>query len=350
MSLEQRINALVEEVRRAHAPDPRLSVFEIEVEHVGSRLTLRGAISEPVAVEMLHRRLGTIDTTLEVVDEVVRLPAGVDEKESHALVTAAIAPMLAGPMVAESHVSQALLGHRLLVLRQRGRWLHCRADDGYLGWVHRGYVRLIDETEARAWEIGAGGAACLSVGAEALSPDGETFARLPWGARVVLDGNGTALLPDGSTRPIAGELLPLVEQERRFPPTGAALVRTAARWMGAPYLWGGTTPAGVDCSGLAQAVFRTHGIDLPRDSDQQAATGTEVEPGPAFQNLRPGDLLFFAETPDRITHVTISTGGPGIIHSSLGNGGVRRNDLTGPLRFERDLRALFICARRLLSA
>lgn len=350
MSLEQRVTALVEEVRREHAPDPRLSVFEIDVEQNGTSLTLTGAVSAAAAAEALHRRLGTLDGDLRVVDSITRLPDGVEPDRAHALVTAAIAPMLAGPMVAESHVSQALLGHRLIVLRRRGQWLQCRAADGYLGWVHRGYIHRVDESGARAWEMGTGGTPCLSLGAEVLEAGGEVLARLPWGSRVVLDDDGRVVLPGGGAGPVRGDLLPLTEQESRYPAVGEAIIQTAGRWLGAPYLWGGTTPAGVDCSGFAQAMFRTHGIELPRDSDQQAGAGEAVDPGRDFENLRPGDLLFFAEVRDRITHVTISAGGPAIIHSSLGNGGVRRNSLIGDLHFEEQLRRIFVCARRVLSA
>lgn len=350
MMLEQRVMALVDTVRREHAMDPRLSVFEIDVDHDGDTLILEGAVSDPAAAESLHLRLAAFDGDIRVVDRITRLPHGVDDDRSHALVTAAIAPMLAGPMVAESHVSQALLGHRLTILRRSGRWLQCRAQDGYLGWIHRGYVQRMEESAVRAWEMGVDGAPCLSLGGNVLTTGGEVLARVPWGARLMLEGDGVARLPDGSTGPFEGEILPLAEQESRYPARGAAIVRTAARWLGAPYLWGGTTPAGVDCSGFAQAMYRTHGRELPRDSDQQAAVGAPVDPGTDFQNLEAGDLLFFAEVADRITHVTISAGGPEIIHSSLGNGGVRRNSLTGEFPYERELRRIFVCARRPLSA
>lgn len=346
MSLAQRVVDLVEEVRRDHAPDPRLSVFEIDVEQDGSTLLLKGCVSDPGAAEELHQRVGTLDASVRVIDRITRLPDGVEPHRAHAIVSAAIAPMLAGPMVAESHVSQALLGHRLVVLRRTGRWLQCRAQDGYLGWIHRGYVQRVEESAARAWEIGTGGVACMSLGGHVLGEDGELLARLPWGARMVRDDSGRVLLPDGGGGPFVGDLLVLADQESEYPPAGAAMVRTAARWLGAPYLWGGTTPAGVDCSGFAQAIYRTHGIELPRDSDQQAEVGAAVDPGRDFADLQAGDLLFFAEVGDRITHVTISTGGPDIIHSSLGNGGVRRNCLTGETHFEEDLRKIFVCARR----
>jgi cell wall-associated NlpC family hydrolase len=104
----------------------------------------------------------------------------------------------------------------------------------------------------------------------------------------------------------------------------------------------------VDCSGLAQAVYRTHGILLPRDSDLQATAGEEVDPGRDFSALLPGDLLFFAEEAHRVTHVALSRGGSRIIHASLGNGGVRRNDLLGGTRYEDELRRLFVGARRIV--
>ena len=115
-----------------------------------------------------------------------------------------------------------------------------------------------------------------------------------------------------------------------------------------PYLWGGVTMGGVDCSGFVQALYRLHGHVIPRDSDQQSRTGEEVDPGDGFAGLRPGDLLFFAEEPGRCSHVTMSTGGSRIIHSSLGNGGVQRNDLAGRRAYERELRTLFIGARRII--
>ena len=66
-----------------------------------------------------------------------------------------------------------------------------------------------------------------------------------------------------------------------------------------------------------------------------------MDPGPEFENLLPGDLCFFAEDPGRVTHVVMTTGGPRIIHASLGNGGVARNDIIGRRSYEQELRRLF---------
>lgn len=341
--------ALVEAVREQFAPDPRTSVFDVSLEIDGDSISLVGVTSEAAAAEELHLRIASLSGWREVRDEVQRLPETGPEETMHAVVTSAVAPMLSGPAVRETQISQTVLGNRLVVLRREGRWLQCRAYDGYIGWIHAGYLALHDEVEARDWELGAGGEAWISLGGELIGHDGERIIFLPWGARVVREPDGLVRLPDGRMGTPRGDVVPAALHPISFPTVGEAMCETAARWLGAPYLWGGITMGGVDCSGFVQAVHRLHGVVIPRDSDQQSRTGLVVDPGDDFSRLQPGDLLFFAEDEGgRVTHVTMSTGGSGIIHSSLGNGGVARNDMMGRRNYERELRRIFVGARRMI--
>jgi hypothetical protein len=342
------VAALVEAVRAEFAPDPRIAVFEVEVEVRGDAVALVGATSEHHAAVALSGRLAQLTGWSAVQDEVQRLPEAEAEETVHAVVSSAVAPMLAGPRVATTQVSQAVLGTRAVVLRRSGRWLQCRTGDGYIGWIHAGYVALMDETAARGWDAGNGGETWISLGAEVLDPAGDVMMRLPWGARVVREGEDRVRLPDGRVGPPRGEIVPAALRPVAFPAEGAAAAESARRWLGAPYLWGGVSMGGVDCSGFVQAVWKLHGRTIPRDSDQQSRFGAEVDPGDGFGALQPGDLCFFAEEPGRVTHVVMSTGGPHIIHASLGNGGVARNDLTGRRSYERELRRLFHNARRVV--
>jgi hypothetical protein len=349
MDVIGRIEELIEAVRLEHARDSRLAVFEVEVVEDDSGIAIIGATSEPAAAEELHRRVALIPGKVPIRDEVERLPAGDVAGSPYGLVRSAIAPFLASPLVSAAILTQAVSGQRVGVLRRAGRWLLCRADDGYLGWVHQGYLRACSEVEAMEWEVGSGGELCFSLGASVRDAGGAVLARLPWGARVVREKEGAVRLPAGSRGAIEGEIVAMTELAIRFPRDGGAVAETAAGWIAAPYLWGGVTPAGVDCSGLAQAVYRAHGVLLPRDSDLQSKFGEPVEATDDFAALLPGDLLFFAEGLHPVSHVAISRGGSRIVHASLGNGGVGCNDLLGESEFEEELRGLFVAARRVIT-
>lgn len=339
METIERVRAVIAAVRKEFAPDPRLSVFEVAVVEDGRSFRVFGSVSDPAAAEVLSKRLALLDGSSRVRHEIERLP--LSKGGVHALVNAALAPVLAGPVISEAHISQAILGHHLLVLRERGRWLNVRTEDGYLGWMHRGYVRRVEEPEARMWKLGAEYPVYISLGAEIRDSIGDLVARLPWGARFLVDGE-EGILPSGLRGRIVGESISAADRPTRFPAEGSAIAHTAAGWIGTPYLWGGVTPAGVDCSGFVQAIFRMHGVQLPRDSDQQAKVGISIPLEAATNEGRAGDLLFFAEQPGRVSHVGISLGGSRLIHSALGIGGVSRNDLRGSTAFERELRRLLV--------
>ncbi|HUF89013.1 MAG TPA: C40 family peptidase, partial [Gemmatimonadota bacterium] len=99
-------------------------------------------------------------------------------------------------------------------------------------------------------------------------------------------------------------------------PTAEDLIATAEAFLGVPYLWGGTTALGMDCSGYVQQVYRLNGIRLARDADQQAMEGRPVE------EARAGDLLFFGDA--RVTHVGLSTGDGMFFHAPQGGAFVER--------------------------
>jgi hypothetical protein len=339
----------IEEVRAARALDMRSSILDVRVEKRGARLVIVGITTVSPAVDDLIDRLSEIKSRRYIKDEVVRLPDASVGPDPHAIVRAAIAPVYGDPALPAPQITQAVLGTRLEPLARAGVWCRIRMEDGYIGWVHNGYLQFGAREWAFAWERGTRGEPAVSLGAELFDDAGRVFARLPWGARVSRLSQEQYELPDGRRGSIgSGEVVAVDRLADRFPPRGDSVTRTARRWIGTPYLWGGVTPAGADCSGFAQAVFWLHGVALPRDSDQQSRVGHTLDGGRAFENLGAGDLVFFSETTDRVSHIAISLGGSHIIHSSLTNGGVEVNDMCGDRDLEVRLRSVFTCARRVL--
>jgi cell wall-associated NlpC family hydrolase len=104
-------------------------------------------------------------------------------------------------------------------------------------------------------------------------------------------------------------------------PTTAALVSTSKRLMGVPYLWGGTSTKGVDCSGFTKTIYFLNGMVIPRDASQQVHTGKSIDSTKNFDNLVEGDLLFFGRkatdsTSEKVVHVGMWIGNNEFIHAS----------------------------------
>ncbi|MEX2155451.1 MAG: C40 family peptidase [Gemmatimonadales bacterium] len=340
-----KLERAVDDIRRKWVPDPRLGVFEVAIapsvgaQHAAPLLT--GATSSRDAQDAL-RRLAREQSLAEEVRLLPDAPAGQDA----AVVTAALAPLHGTPQLATARVSEALHGETLAILEHQGDWLRVRAPDDYVAWVHSGYVATGPAGWAIDWEQRA---TARSLGADVQTPAGRR--RLPTGARVVLRRNGSVELADGQRGKIAGggggggAVRP--EAELRVEARHLALPELAQKWYaGAPYLWGGRTEWGIDCSGLAQAIYGARGIRLPRDSDQQFGQGREVPMAPQGVGYEAGDLLFFAER-GRVSHVAFWAGAGRIVHAALSRGGVGGDHLFGDEPRMKRLRENLVGVRRM---
>jgi len=128
--------------------------------------------------------------------------------------------------------------------------------------------------------------------------------------------------PDGSSPGAGGPARPRPADERGL---RASLVESARGYLGVPYLFGGTTERGFDCSGLTGAVYRLNGLRLPRSSQAQFDAGSPVD----LDSARPGDLLFFATGGGgRISHVGLYLGEGAFIHAPRPGQGIRQDDLS----------------------
>jgi gamma-D-glutamyl-L-lysine dipeptidyl-peptidase len=217
--------------------------------------------------------------------------------------------------------TQLLLGEGVRILERRAGGAWCRVEseaDGYRGWVRSWGLAEVDARRAAAWRrrararIGA-----LYAEAREAPGRGALVTPLLWSARVVALGrrgrHSRVALPDGrdawvETSALAG----------RRPPDLVARVRSL---LGVPYLWGGRTAVGIDCSGFTQLVLAERGIRVPRDAaDQERRT----RPVHNVDRAQAGDLVFFGDRPGPAGHVGLMLGGGYYAHA---RGRVRINSI-----------------------
>ncbi len=325
-----KVERAVDDIRRKWVPDGRLGVFEVSLLPKG----IAGITSSRDARDALRR----LANEQELVDKVQLIPDAVGDPA--AIVTAALAPLQSEPKISAARVSEVLHGEVLDVLERREEWLRIRAPDGYIAWLPAGYVATGPADWAEDWRERA---TARSLSADILTTDGRR--RLPTGAHVALR-RGVVELADGQRGAVAAGNIRR-EQELRAEARHLALPELAQKWYaGAPYLWGGRTEWGIDCSGLVQAVYAARDIKLPRDSDQQFGAGREVRVASDGAGYEAGDLLFFAER-GRVSHVALWAGTGRIVHSAVSRGGVGGDNLFGDEPRMMRLREGLVGVRRL---
>lgn len=253
---------------------------------------------------------------------------------SEAVVLTAVENMYSGPDAGRDVVSQALFGQVVGVLETKDGFARVETPDKYQGWVAAGALLAYDGPKAPRYARAGLVADVTSLMANLYRDPDVTTARpkaqAPLGARlevlpaVAAAGEG-GTPPEPSERWIAVRLPSgdsayvqrgdVAVKDAPFPrPRGttADLVATARRFLGVPYLWGGMSPLGVDCSGFVSQVYAVNGVDLLRDADMQ-----HDDPRASVadrKGLRAGDLLFFGRK--KITHVGMYVGDGRFIHAT----------------------------------
>ncbi len=223
-----------------------------------------------------------------------------------------IVPVRAEPNDRAEMVTQWLFGETAEVLEEQGNWSRLRFDhDGYEGWVDNKQMapcttpnldpdlRVIDQST--------------------IADLGDRQVLLPYGGVVPFYEDGT-IFWDGHRIPVQAVTNHRPDLER------ADLLEFYLHpFLGAPYLWGGRTPSGVDCSGLTQMIYILMGIYLPRDAGQQIGEGDVVE---LLDLCEPGDLAFFEDTDGKIVHV-------GLILTRNDEGDLRIAHSSGRVRIDK---------------
>lgn len=303
-----------------HHKDKRDGVFDV-------RVSIDGKLSGTILnAEMQAEALKLINTS--VTQNNIKIL--IDENTPWALINRPVEDIRRKPSILAERVSQARMGESARVIQHGDEWSEIRLEhDGYSGWVHNGSLYICAESDVQSYRNQCN-AIIVAALAEARNEDDILIQKIPFASLIKVqethDADSLIQLPDGRVWKIKNaDIIPLAQRPSPTPGGIQQTLELIRRFCGVPYLWGGRTPYGFDCSGLAGTFYAFMGVTTPRDADQQYCKGAVVDGKP-----EPGDLLFFGEKGEdedeaHINHIAISLGGDEFIHANGADWGVSYN-------------------------
>ncbi|MBP5391936.1 MAG: C40 family peptidase [Bacteroidales bacterium] len=335
-NVNQLFNKINNEVRDTYAPDERDKTYEVALIDNKGKLTLVGSTTEKEAVDALLAKLSKAGIKAE--NKIDVLPSKKLNGKTYGIVCMSTASFNCGGSFSAESGTQALMGMPVRILEENNDdWYRCINMEGYTAWVITRSVKAMTEEEYKAYL--AKPKVFVKVKYSTLYSEKNVnslpVSDLVWGCILIDEGkSGTwrkVSVADGRTGYVpASDVVDLKAWIDSAVPTEKNIVETAKQFCGFPYVWGGTSIKGVDCSGLSKSAYFLNGYVLRRDASQQCKTGDSVDVSKfvagnytkeALSNLRPGDLVFFGRKAEngrreRVTHVAIYMGDGMIIHSS----------------------------------
>ncbi len=318
---EQHVLNIISEIRQQYCPDRRISVFYVTPEFHGDSLILAGEVLNKAAKATLLDRLSQ-STPFCIVDHIQTLPDETVGDQSFGIIRISVAQIRRNPDVNQEMINQAIMGMEIRLLKSNGYFYFCQTDDHYLGWIMRSSFIMGDQKFIETWRtkpkliITAMHGCIYSKKSEKSTP----VSQVVRGNLIIKTDSHwkwySVELPDGRTGYIRKNIvMDYSTFKATYKPDAEQIVTTALSSIGIPYLWGGNSVNGFDCSGFTQSTYKFHGILLARDANMQVHEGKPVSLADNLSHLQPGDLLFFGRNPKKITHVGLYIGNDQFVHA-----------------------------------
>lgn len=327
----KKVFQIAEAITKEYVPDKRTAIFQIMLDSAGNSFL---ETTELKAAQKFSDSLKKAGIQIKI--PVQTLPAKKLGEKIFALVNLSVVNIRSNPKNAAELATQSLLGTPLDILKKEGYYYLVRTPDGYISWLDAGAITLKTAPEMESWKQKDKVVFVDDYGHTFVNPDkkSQRVSDLVMGDILVSDGKQKefykVIYPDGRTAYVPQQQMTNYEKWLKKPsPNSEQIIDIAKTMIGVPYLWGGTSVKGVDCSGFTKTAFFMNGIIIPRDASQQVLSGEPVSVlnnerlnlEEALKNLKSGDLIFFAsgknKLPDaRVTHVALYLGNGEFIHAS----------------------------------
>jgi len=362
--LLKKIKTIAENVGRKEVPDQRTDIFNFEVTGA-ERPRVELETTLPQALEKLSAAFAKEGLQVDVVEHL--LPSAALEGQVYGVVRLSVANNRKSPAHYAEMVTQMILGTPVQILKREKGYSLVRSPDRYISWVETEALAVMDASGFEQWRRADKLVYSEDYGSAYSRADmtSERVSDLVKGDLLKLLGKEKKFYkvayPDGRIAFIPLKAAQKYKQWISRPnPDAQQILATAKTLIGIPYLWGGTSMKGVDCSGFTKTSFFLNGVILPRDASQQALIGEPVDIyegdtvslSKCLKNLQAGDLLFFAAAKGRavhprVTHTAIYMGNGEFIQSA---GMVRINSMVPSTADYADFQSrTLVSARRILN-
>lgn len=321
-----KVYLIIKSIREQFVPDSRTGIFKIQVTWEGNFWNLAGESSNSRAHHALIDSLERLN--LSYADHITELPDADPVAETYGLINLSVANIRSEPAHSAELSTQALLGMPVRILKKKLGWFLLSTPDGYLGWTNEESIYSMDR---ETYDLSRQRIKIIFTDLTGISYCEPDLQSVPVSDLVVgcvldlTDSTGQfyeVQYPDHRKAYILKSKVGILSKWiEKVNPDAISLTDAAEKMTGFPYLWGGTSTKGMDCSGFTKTIYFMCGINLPRDADQQDRIGELVDNKKEFTNLRTGDLLFFGNPPIdstamAVVHVGMYIGNFQFIHCS----------------------------------
>jgi len=322
------VSEINKKISKKMTPDKRVAIYQLSFQDQGNKVVIKGETNQPKALKMLTDSLKKHHVNF--INLVRILPDSAVASKKYAVAKNSVINIRSKPKHSAELGTQGLLGMNLKVYDKKGDFYRVQTPDNYISWVDKGGITLMNHKEFSDWNAKTKVIYTKIAGFVYQKKDihstvvsdivfGCTLALLnedPHFYKVVYPDNRVGFIKKDEASLYDSWLLNNTASSEN-------IEKYAKQFLGFPYLWGGTSTKGADCSGFTKTVYLMNGFIIPRDASQQILAGKIVDKNLVFKDLQKGDLMFFGRKAtknkkQRVTHVGIWLGnGKGeFIHSS----------------------------------